>query len=78
MHWCCSHGTVRLAAVLFTLHCLPPSWYYSSHRQYCTRGAVHFAAGSLPCSVTMPDDTEVAALYARLEAIVKEAENAEV
>jgi hypothetical protein len=35
------------------------------------------ATGSLPCAVTMLDDIEVAALRARLEAIVKEAEDAE-
>jgi hypothetical protein len=32
--------------------------------------------GFLPRAVTMPDDTEAAALRARLEAIVKEAEDA--
>jgi hypothetical protein len=35
------------------------------------------AAGSLPRAVTVPDDTEVAALRARLEAIIKEVEDAE-
>jgi hypothetical protein len=34
-------------------------------------------AGSLPHAVTMPDDTEAAALCARLEAIIKEVEDAE-
>jgi hypothetical protein len=34
--------------------------------------------GSLPHAVTMPDDTEVVTLRARLEAIVKKAEDAEV
>jgi hypothetical protein len=38
---------------------------------------VHLAASSLPRAVTMPDEIEAAALRARLEAIVKEAENAE-
>jgi hypothetical protein len=46
----------------------------SSHRWYCSCGVVHLTAGSLPCAVTMPDDTEAAAFRARLEAIVKEAE----
>jgi hypothetical protein len=53
--------------------------------QYPRRGTVHCAvgycsstaAGSLPRAVTMPDDIEVAALRAQLEAIVKEAEDAE-
>jgi hypothetical protein len=40
---------------------------------YCSSTAVD----SLPCAVTMPDDIEAAALRARLEAIVKEAEDAE-
>jgi hypothetical protein len=40
--------------------------------RYCSS-----AAGSLPRAVTMPDDIETAALCARLEAIVKEAEDAE-
>jgi hypothetical protein len=31
----------------------------------------------LPRAVTMPDDTEAAALHARLEAIIKKAEDAE-
>jgi hypothetical protein len=35
------------------------------------------AAGSLPRAVTMPDDIKAAALRARLEAIVKEPEDAE-
>jgi hypothetical protein len=35
------------------------------------------AADSLPCAVIMLDDTEAAALHARLESIVKEAEDAE-
>jgi hypothetical protein len=35
------------------------------------------AAGSLPRAITMSDDTKATALRARLEAIVKEAENAE-
>jgi hypothetical protein len=39
-------------------------WYCSS------------TAGFLPRAVTMPDDTEAAALRARLKAIVKEAEDA--
>jgi hypothetical protein len=34
-------------------------------------------AGSLPRAVVMPDDIETAALRARLEAIIKEAEDAE-
>jgi hypothetical protein len=42
-----------------------PRWYCSS------------TAGSLPRAVTMPDDTEAATLHARLEAIVKEAEDVE-
>jgi hypothetical protein len=41
--------------------------------RYCSSTA----AGSLPRAVTMPDDIEAAALRARLEAIVKEAEDAE-
>jgi hypothetical protein len=51
--WCCSHGTVHPATVLF------------------------IRAGSLPRAVTMPDDTKAAALRARLEAIIKEAADAE-
>jgi hypothetical protein len=39
--------------------------------RYCSS-----TAGFLPRAVTMPDDTEAAALRARLEAIVKEAEDA--
>jgi hypothetical protein len=39
-------------------------WYCSS------------TAGSLPCAVTMSDDTEVVALRAQLEAIIKKAEDA--
>jgi hypothetical protein len=35
------------------------------------------AVDSLPRAVTMPDDTEAAALRARLEVIIKEAEDAE-
>jgi hypothetical protein len=56
-------------------------WYCSSCD--CSRvtirlpGTVHLAAGSLPRAVTMPNDTEAAALRARLEAIIKEAEDAE-
>jgi hypothetical protein len=46
-------------------------------RRYCSCGTVYLAAGSLPRAVTMPDDTETAALRARLEAIVNEAEDAE-
>jgi hypothetical protein len=56
--------------VLFTLS-------YSSRHRYCSHGAVHLAAGSLPRAVTMSDDTEAAALGARLEVIVKEAKDAE-
>jgi hypothetical protein len=52
---------------------------------YCSphNGTVHVilftqncssTTGSLPCAVTMPDDTEATAHRARLEAIVKEAE----
>jgi hypothetical protein len=37
-----------------------------------------FTVGSLPRAVTIPDDTEAAALRAWLEAIVKEGEDAEV
>jgi hypothetical protein len=40
-------------------------WYYSSHRRFSAR------------AVTVPNNTEVAALRAWLEAIVKEAEDAE-
>jgi hypothetical protein len=40
-------------------------------------GTVHPTAGSLPRAVTMPDDIEVAALHARLEAIIKKAEDTE-
>jgi hypothetical protein len=48
--------------------------YYSS-----SRGTVHSPPPPVLCprAVTMPDDTEAAALRARLEAIVKEAEDAE-
>jgi hypothetical protein len=62
-----SRGTAH--PVVSTVHAvlLIQSWY-------CSFAA---AAGSLPRAVTMPDDTEVAALCARLEAIVKEAEDAE-
>jgi hypothetical protein len=35
------------------------------------------AAGSLPYAVTIPDDTEAAALHARLKAIIKEAKDVE-
>jgi hypothetical protein len=45
--------------------------------RYCSHGTVHLAVGSLPRAVTMLDDTEAAALCARLEAIVKEVEDAE-
>jgi hypothetical protein len=41
--------------------------------RYCSSTA----ASSLPRAVTMPDDIEAAALRARLEAIVNEAEDAE-
>jgi hypothetical protein len=41
---------------------------------YCSPA---IAAGSLPRAVTMPDDVEAAALRARLETIVKKAEDAE-
>jgi hypothetical protein len=44
---------------------------------YCSCGPVHPVAGSLPRAVTMPDDTEAAALCAWLEAIIKEAEDVE-
>jgi hypothetical protein len=40
-------------------------------------GTVHPTAGSLPRAITIPDDIEAAALHARLEAIIKEAEDAE-
>jgi hypothetical protein len=40
--------------------------------RYCS-----FCTGSLPRAVTMPDNTETAALHARLEAIIKEAGDAE-
>jgi hypothetical protein len=45
--------------------------YYLSHPS-----TVHLAAGSLPRAVTMPDNTDTVALRARLEAIIKEAEDA--
>jgi hypothetical protein len=51
---------------------------------YCSFAVVLFimycssTAGSLPRAVTMSDDTDAAALRARLEAIIKEAEDAEV
>jgi PHD/YefM family antitoxin component YafN of YafNO toxin-antitoxin module len=45
--------------------------------RHCSCGIVHLTTGSLPRAVTIPDDTEAAALRARLEAIVKEAEDAE-
>jgi hypothetical protein len=51
---------------------------------YCSFAVVLFilycssTAGSLPHAVTMSDDTDTAALRARLEAIIKEAEDAEV
>jgi hypothetical protein len=56
----------------------PSRWYCSLCRRvlfarYCSSTT----AGSLPRAVTMPDDIEAAALRARLEAIVKEAEDAE-
>jgi negative regulator of replication initiation len=58
---------------------------HDSYR-YCSCDTVHltvtwycsYAADSLPRVVTMPDDTKAAALCARLETIVKEAEDAEV
>jgi hypothetical protein len=57
-------------------------------RRYCSRDTVHpplvlfaqccsSAIGSLPRAVTMPDDTEVAALCARLEAIIKKVDDTE-
>jgi hypothetical protein len=45
--------------------------------RHCSCGIVHLTTGSLPRAVTIPDDTEAAALRARLGAIVKEAEDAE-
>jgi hypothetical protein len=51
-------------------------WYCSCGTACLTTGTVHLAAGSLPRVVTMPDDTEAAALRAQLETIVKEAEDA--
>jgi hypothetical protein len=42
-----------------------------------TRYCLSTVAGSLPRAVTMSDDIEAAALRARLEAIVKEVEDAE-
>jgi hypothetical protein len=51
--------------------------YYSSHPRYCSHGTVHLVVGSLPRAVTMLDDIEAAALRARLEAMVKEVEDAE-
>jgi hypothetical protein len=61
--------------------------HYSSGCRYCScrcssSHAVLFtrscspAAGSLPCVVTMPNDTEAATLRARLEAIIKKVEDA--
>jgi hypothetical protein len=45
--------------------------------KYCPHGTVHLTTGSLTHTITMPDDIEVAALHARLEAIIKEAEDIE-
>jgi hypothetical protein len=66
----CSHGTVHLSMVMFT-------WYYSSHHRYCSCCSSRPPCGSLHRAVTMPDDTKAAALRARIEAIVNEAEDAE-
>jgi hypothetical protein len=55
--------------VQITWYCSPPAILFT---RYCSSGA-----GSLPCVVTMPDDTEATALHARLEVIVKEAEDVE-
>jgi hypothetical protein len=59
---------IRQLGIVHMVQC-PCVWYWSS-----TAAA---AAGSLPRAVTMSDDTEAAALRARLEAIVKEAEDVE-
>jgi hypothetical protein len=53
------------------------TWYYSSHHRYCSCCSSRPPCGSLHRAVTMPDDTKAAALRARLEAIVNEAEDVE-
>jgi hypothetical protein len=51
-----------------------PEFFFSA---FANPSRGNTAAGSLPRAVTMSDDTEAAALRARLETIVKEAEDIE-
>jgi hypothetical protein len=65
-------GTVHLDDALFTMSVVLSTCSCSSRRRRCSS-----AADSLPRTVIMPDDTEAAILRARLEAIIKEDEDAE-
>jgi hypothetical protein len=68
------HANNTVHAVLFiTSRCIVHTVQYPP-----SRGTVYPTASSLPRVVTMLDNTETAALFARLEAIIKEAEDAEV
>jgi hypothetical protein len=78
----CSCATVTLVVVLFTWNC--SSGCVVLFMRYSTLATVLFTwycssvtAGSLPRAVTISNDTDVAALRARLETIVKKAEDAE-
>jgi hypothetical protein len=74
-YWSSRAGTVHAALFISPQYC--PRGVVHPRVRHCSCGIVHLTTGSLPRAVTIPDDTEAAALRTRLEAIVKEAENAE-
>jgi hypothetical protein len=68
-----AHCYINCLLIAVCINCLLITHCSVLFMWYCSSTAV----GSLPRAVTMSDDIEAAALRARLEAIVKEAEDAE-